>query len=791
VDVRRRSIVERVPGLRTLVSEVRLWREERSKPRFSLSSIAGCSAEALPYPVDMSPLLALPFGELDQQGVPYNTKNSNYGGAYQPTSIAQYGLAQWNEFLHSGGDVHREAFLQQARWLVDHEVQLACGASVWPIPFPNPGYGAPGPWLSALTQGNALSLLVRAYRVTDDTRFLNVARRAALAFELDIFDGGVNAPVGTDGVFFEEVATYPAAHILNGYILALFGVLDYASLTGSDSIQTLADRSVTTLHTLLDGYDLGYWSRYDLLHRRPASRFYHALHIVLLRALARYSGCNHCEELAARWEAYERSLLCRVRYYLASRSLRYRAAIAAKRRRLARHGTGSTSPHVPSRVCVPITAFPVPGGMRGVLAGVSSAMADRWQIEYLTRHVGPDTVGLVVHTFGPKVSWLGRETASPAQVPNVWFYVRSGRSRLRALLRSGKRYDVILPQDGAFTAAFATAVARKAGISVVTMDHGNVTLPFNPTYRRERLRAIGSQPAIKRVVSRVRFTLYLPTVRWLIWTATRRTDRFLVAGDEVQDVYQRRFHVRPERILRYPYMVDTDRFTPRDEAQRQYVRERYGIGKDATVVTMINRLAPEKGMDIALRGIADALTRLPDRVRSQLRVVIAGDGPERRAVERDIEELGLTEICSLVGVASPDQVAHLLGASDIFLYTGTRGTNYSVAVLEAMAAECAVIATSEPQSNMRLLAEGRGIAIPTGQASRVTHALVSLLVDAEDRQRMGRNARAYVARHHSADALRRSLLRATGWSPCVADMSQASAMTYRDSVARVKGNASS
>jgi glycosyltransferase involved in cell wall biosynthesis len=302
------------------------------------------------------------------------------------------------------------------------------------------------------------------------------------------------------------------------------------------------------------------------------------------------------------------------------------------------------------------------------------------------------------------------------------------------------------------------------------MDHGNVTLPFNPVYWAQRQRAILKQPLLRRLTSQVRLAIYAPSLRFLIRYATRRADRFLVAGDEVEEIYRRHFAVDPGRIIRYPYMVDSDRYTPLGDAERERMRAEYGFAADTIVIAIINRLAPEKGMAIALKGIADATARLPGSLSSRIRVVIAGDGPERQAVEADIQRLGLADVCALVGVASPEQVAALLGASDIFLYTGMRGTNYSVAVLEAMAAACAVVATTEPRSNARLLAEGRGIAIAPDHPELVTNALVALLADLLGCQRMGHLARAYVRTSHSADALRQCLLRATQWAPNVADM---------------------
>ena len=110
------------------------------------------------------------------------------------------------------------------------------------MPFSVSDYNASAPWLSALTQGNAVSVLVRAYRLTHEEVFLQVARRAMRTFELDIRDGGVSTSIGEDGVFFEEFAVYPASHVLNGYILALFGLYDYADLTGDTRVAALIRR---------------------------------------------------------------------------------------------------------------------------------------------------------------------------------------------------------------------------------------------------------------------------------------------------------------------------------------------------------------------------------------------------------------------------------------------------------------------------------------------------------------------------------------------------------------------
>lgn len=170
-------------------------------------------------------------------------------------------------------------------------------------------------------------------------------------------------------------------------------------------------------------------------------------------------------------------------------------------------------------------------------------------------------------------------------------------------------------------------------------------------------------------------------------------------------------------------------------------------------------------MDVAVEGIALALSQLPAEIQRQVRVLIAGEGPLRSQVEVEIQRYKLDSTCMLVGEAKPAGVVRLLAISDIFLYTGTRGTNYPMAVLEAMAAGCAVVASTSPQSNAKLLADGRGIAVVPGDALSIAMALVRLCTDRECCYQMGQRAREYVTHFHSAEMLRRSLLRATYFSP--------------------------
>lgn len=316
---RNASIWHTFPLVGSFILKWRDWRISERQLHYRLAPLPQAAGELAPYPIDMWPLLALPFGTLDEEGIPYNDAPiGEYLAAYNTTTIAQYALAHWNAYVATGDEQHKQIFMMQARWLVAHASPLENEQSGWPIPFPLHKYNAEVPWLSALTQGNCISVLVRAYQLTHEEVFLHIAQRAVRTFERDIQDGGVSATVGDNGIFFEEVAVYPAAHILNGYILALFGLYDYVALTADVTISELIQRSLITLHTFIDKFDTGYWSCYDVRFRHLSPRFYHALHITLLEALARYSGCEHCTLLAAHWTRYQQSFTCRSWYFMNS-----------------------------------------------------------------------------------------------------------------------------------------------------------------------------------------------------------------------------------------------------------------------------------------------------------------------------------------------------------------------------------------------------------------------------------------------------------------------------------------
>jgi len=101
---------------------------------------------------------------------------------------------------------------------------------------------------------------------------------------------------------------------------------------------------------------------------------------------------------------------------------------------------------------------------------------------------------------------------------------------------------------------------------------------------------------------------------------------------------------------------------------------------------MVGRLHWIKDYPLALRAFAQVAKNLPDAT-----LVVVGEGPERRALEGLVAQLGLSHRVTLVGTADP--APYLLGAQ-LFLST-SRSEGLQRAMLEALSAGLPVVTTEE------------------------------------------------------------------------------------------------
>jgi heparosan-N-sulfate-glucuronate 5-epimerase len=226
-----------------------------------------------------------------------------------PISIAQLGLGAWQQAAADSRWL--EVVSAVGDWLageLDGEGRIA-----FEFAFPHT-YRLDPPWYSAMAQGEAASLLIRAAGSLDRPDLAQAAERAASPL---LSPTSPLVAVTDEGPVLQEYPTHPPAHVLNGWIFALWGLYDIATAgygLSADAGEAFSD-GVDALAARLPLYDTGWnWSRYDLFPHRivhVTSPFYHRLHVEQLRAMHDLDARPVFAETGDHWESGAENPLAR------------------------------------------------------------------------------------------------------------------------------------------------------------------------------------------------------------------------------------------------------------------------------------------------------------------------------------------------------------------------------------------------------------------------------------------------------------------------------------------------
>jgi glycosyltransferase involved in cell wall biosynthesis len=163
------------------------------------------------------------------------------------------------------------------------------------------------------------------------------------------------------------------------------------------------------------------------------------------------------------------------------------------------------------------------------------------------------------------------------------------------------------------------------------------------------------------------------------------------------------------------------------------------------VIGMVARLDLQKGFECLLRAAHQLCGIFP-----ALKVVIAGEGPDRQAIENMIQRFGLQSSVILAGHHS--DMPGIYAAIDIFVLPSLN-EGLPMTILEAMAASKPVIAT-RVGAIPSVIKEGEtGLLVDPGDADGLRDALARLLSDSDLCQRLGAAGHDWVRRNYTSEAM--------------------------------------
>ncbi len=228
--------------------------------------------------------------------------------------------------------------------------------------------------------------------------------------------------------------------------------------------------------------------------------------------------------------------------------------------------------------------------------------------------------------------------------------------------------------------------------------------------------------------------------------AYRVTDRLSTMTTAVSEAAARQYvavgAAPAGRIVAFPNGFDFAHGRP--AADREATRASLGAGEGFLWVTA-GRLDRQKGYDLLLEAVAALRDEAPD-----LRLAIAGDGPERAALDAQQARLGLGDVVRLLGDRA--DVPDLLAAADGFVLS-SRWEGLPMVLLEAAAARRPIVCTDVGGNREIVRPELGGILVDADVAAIADGMRRVLAMSPAERDRIGGALEGHVRADYDMDVI--------------------------------------
>jgi sugar transferase (PEP-CTERM/EpsH1 system associated) len=234
--------------------------------------------------------------------------------------------------------------------------------------------------------------------------------------------------------------------------------------------------------------------------------------------------------------------------------------------------------------------------------------------------------------------------------------------------------------------------------------------------------------------------------RWLRRILAPAISRFVPVSEDLERWLRKDVGMAADKVELIHNGIDTTRYRP-GEAGRQRAERREFAPEGATLIGSVGRLDAVKAFDTLIAAVAE-LNRIAPACNPHL--VIVGDGPERAALDAQIDALGVAHRVTLAGLRH--DIDEILPNLDIYACSSI-AEGIALTLLEAMASGLPIVAT-RVGGNPELVVDGQtGRLVPSGDSQAMAAALRGMAESPDDLKEMGRAARERVCERFSLETM--------------------------------------
>jgi glycosyltransferase involved in cell wall biosynthesis len=189
---------------------------------------------------------------------------------------------------------------------------------------------------------------------------------------------------------------------------------------------------------------------------------------------------------------------------------------------------------------------------------------------------------------------------------------------------------------------------------------------------------------------------------------------------DTRDALIAAYGIDPQKITVLPHAIDR----PRPSS----------VQRELGLCICVARLEQRKGVTVLLQAWSSIAAAVP-----HARLVIVGDGVQRKTVDRMIASSPRVERCASV---TQNELQDLLARAEV-AFCPAYLEGFGLACAEAMAAGCIVIA-SDADGLRQLVQDNRGVLVPAGDGAALASATISLFADASNMKEIRSKGAAFI-----------------------------------------------
>lgn len=282
-------------------------------------------------------------------------------------------------------------------------------------------------------------------------------------------------------------------------------------------------------------------------------------------------------------------------------------------------------------------------------------------------------------------------------------------------------YDLVNAQD-----VYTTFAAISSDVPVVSTVHGYLT--FEGISKGS---VIEGSPEAKELMEDERAS----------YKATREV---ITVDTRIKDYIEKETGVVGNMIKNF---IDVESFKPEIERRDEF-RDKYGLEKDDLIFFVPRRLTKKNGVIYPILSLPAVLEKFP-----KARVVFAGTGEAMETMKAKAAELGVADRVTMVGAVDHTDMVEYYAASNVALvpsiYSAGVEEATSISALEAMGSGVPLIACAVGGLK-EIIEDGvDGLLVEEQNVEALSDAMIRLLSDLDEGQRLADAARAKIIAEYS------------------------------------------